>query len=135
MAKNVNIILTIMGTGTAIAGLGTFLFQSSKLTEISYAEFAKPLALIGILLCFSTLFWMKKKSTDLGGDERMQRLSEHGLAYSWLFTMTIATAMTVNSIFGWYKIHGTLALLAVMMAMGVSGNFFVIYFSQQGDIE
>jgi len=89
----------------------------------------------GAILVIYNLYYHIKYREVPSKDERIRKIANAGLAYSWVITFLIITAIFWIDYFNWFEITVQQVVGIIYFGMIISALIFQTYFKRMGDVE
>uniref|UniRef100_A9AAV2 Uncharacterized protein n=1 Tax=Methanococcus maripaludis (strain C6 / ATCC BAA-1332) TaxID=444158 RepID=A9AAV2_METM6 len=89
----------------------------------------------GVILIIYNLYLHIKYRETPSKDERIRKIANAGLAYSWVFTFLIMNLIFWVDYFKWFEITVAQVIGIIYFVMLISALLFQQYFKRKGDIE
>lgn len=89
----------------------------------------------GAILVLYNLYYHIKYREVPSKDERIRKIANAGLAYSWVITFLIITAIFWIDYFNWFEITVQQVVGIIYFGMIISALIFQTYFKRMGDVE
>jgi len=87
-----------------------------------------------ILIIYNLYLHIKYKETP-SKDERIRKIANAGLAYSWIFTFLVMNLIFWVDYFNWFEITVAQVIGVIYFVMLISALLLQQYFKRQGDVE
>ncbi|WP_459202603.1 hypothetical protein [Methanococcus sp. CF] len=89
----------------------------------------------GVILIIYNLYYHIKYREVPSKDERIRKIANAGLAYSWVLTFLIMNLIFWVDYFKWLEITVQQVIGLIYFVMIISALLFQQYFKRQGDVE
>ncbi|MBB6066740.1 hypothetical protein [Methanococcus maripaludis] len=89
----------------------------------------------GVILILYNLYLHIKYQEVPSKDERIRKIANAGLAYSWVFTFLIMNLIFWADYFNWFEITVQQVIGIIYFVMLISALLFQQYFKRLGDVE
>ncbi|MBA2862009.1 hypothetical protein [Methanococcus maripaludis] len=89
----------------------------------------------GVILIIYNLYYHIKYCEVPSKDERIRKIANAGLAYSWVLTFLVMNLIFWVDYFNWFEITVAQVIGIIYFVMLISALLFQQYFKRQGDVE
>ena len=128
------LVIAVLGIGMAVLGVGMVMAGTLGIVTGNLTGEGGSLITGGLIMAFCGGIWLARSKNEKIVDERSQKISTYGTAFSWYVTFMAVVIFYWLDMLGVLEMEVPSLLGGLMFLMIGSALFFQWYYNRRGDV-